>query len=72
MKTSYTMVYRHCSCGNTLVIVLTEQIFPALNDFWSIVRDLSEQEGIPVNMLVEKFAQELERYLLLKRVSGAD
>ena len=69
MKRPYTMIYRHCTCGNTLVLVLTEKTFPQLNELWSLIRDVSEETGIPLSTLVEKFARELERYVMLRRIS---
>lgn len=66
MKRPYTMVYRHCTCGNTLVLVLTEDVFPSLEEFWLVIRDLSEEIGIPSTSLLEEFASRLEQHVIKK------
>ena len=64
MKTPYTMMYRHCSCGNTLVLALTEKTFPGLNELWATIRVISEKTGEPLTHLVKQFAAELDRHFL--------
>jgi hypothetical protein len=66
MKKPYTMVYRHCICGNTLVLVLTEDVFPDLNKFWSNMRDVAEEKGIPLKDVVDCFVSHCDNYILLK------
>ncbi len=64
MGRPYTMIYRHCLCGNTLVLVLTEETFPLLNEFWAMMRDLSEEIGCPLDTLVRRFVDLFDREVI--------
>jgi len=63
MGKPYTMMYRHCECGNTLVLSLTDEVFPELNDFWKMMMQEAEARGIPLRSLVMEFANSCESHL---------
>ena len=65
MKRPHTMVYRHCPCGNTLVLTLNEDIFPSLNEFWKMLGNLSEERGVPLAQVVGEFVSMCDCHLLL-------
>jgi hypothetical protein len=61
MQKPFTMMYRHCACGNTLVLTFTEAIFPQLGDFWSMVEQEAEETGKTVQEVVQEFMEQWER-----------
>lgn len=63
MGKPYTMMYRHCECGNTLVLSLTDDVFPELNDFWEMMMQEAEARGIPLRSVVMEFANSCESHL---------
>ncbi len=63
MHKPFTMVYRHCTCGNTLVLSLTEQNFPHLKDFWTMLQREAEETGRPLHAVVTEFTEECERFM---------
>ncbi len=63
MGKPFTMVYRHCTCGNTLVLTLTEENFPLLNSFWTILCEEAEHSGVPLKVKTTEFCQMWEDYL---------
>jgi hypothetical protein len=60
MGKPFTMIYRHCLCGNTLVLTLTEEVFPMLDLFWSILKEEAETSGRPLKEIVTEFSAKLE------------
>jgi hypothetical protein len=70
MGKPFTMIYRHCLCGNTLVLTLTEEVFPMLDLFWSILKEEAEMSGRPLKELVTEFATKLE-YCMAARMNAA-
>ena len=64
MDRPFTMVYRHCSCSNTLVVTLTADIFPPLVRFWSMLGQEAEQSGKPLSEVVRDFSAQCDRYIL--------
>jgi hypothetical protein len=72
MKKPYTMLYRHCTCGNTLVLTLTEETFPLLKELWSTLREESEQSGRPLNDVVTDFAELCDQYMFDNLFTGDD
>lgn len=64
MKKPYTMIYRHCRCGNTLVLTITEDIFPGLQDFWIMIKHEAEVSGREMKEIIAEFAEEWEISLL--------
>ena len=63
MGKSSTMIYRNCSCGNTLVVTVTDQILPTISDFWRALRRLAEIQGKPLKEVVALFVEEWERQI---------
>ena len=64
MKRPYTLVYRHCTCGNTLVLTLTTEIFPALEELWRMLRDEAASRGLPLGQVVGEFSALCDMHLL--------
>lgn len=63
MGKPFTMMYRNCSCGNTLVLTLTDQNFPELDKFWDMIRQESEFAQLPLRETVLRFMLEWEDYI---------
>jgi hypothetical protein len=63
MNKPFTMVYRHCTCGNTLVLSLTEQNFTQLNEFWTMLEQEAAATDKQLNQVVTEFTDECERYM---------
>lgn len=63
MGKPFTMIYRHCTCGNTLVLTLTEDIFPALDALWSMLKQEALRLQKPLKIVVAEFAGQWEHYL---------
>lgn len=63
MRKPFTMVYRHCTCGNTLVLSLNEEILSGLNEFWTMLEREAAETGRPLLTVVTEFADECERYM---------
>lgn len=64
MGKPFTMMYRHCPCGNTLVLSLTEQTFPKLDLMWSMLRDEATASKRPLQEVVKEFSSQCDRYIL--------
>ena len=63
MGKSSTMIYRNCSCGNTLVVTVTDQILPTISNFWRELRQMAEIQGKPLKEVVALFVEEWERQI---------
>lgn len=63
MSQPYTMTYRHCSCGNTLVLTFTEETYPKLSDLWAMLRKVAEDTHTPLTEVVQDFSEQWERYM---------
>jgi hypothetical protein len=63
MGRPFTMMYRHCPCGNTLVLTFTEEIIPTLDEFWRMLRREAEKSGRPLREVVAEFGHECDRYM---------
>jgi hypothetical protein len=63
MGKSSTMIYRNCSCGNTLVVTVTDQILPSIADFWRELRHLAKFNETPLNEIVASFVEEWENQI---------
>jgi hypothetical protein len=63
MNRPYTMVYRHCTCGNTLVLTLTQQNMPMLETFWAILRKEAENSGKELRTVILDFIERLDLYI---------
>jgi hypothetical protein len=64
------MLYRHCTCGNTLVLSLTEKIFPELNAFWEMLQKEASESGRSLKEVVADFARQLDSYVLSRNSSA--
>jgi hypothetical protein len=60
MGKSFTMVYRNCSCGNTLVVTITEEIMPQITEFWDSLKLEAEISGHSLKHIVTSFVEEWE------------
>jgi hypothetical protein len=64
MRRPYTMSYRHCACGNTLVMTFTEEIYPSIRELWSMLRQEAERTGRPLNEVVHEFAAQWQLFMV--------
>lgn len=64
MKTPFTMLYRHCLCGNTLVLTLTEETSPWLDQLWEMLRGEAERTGKPFKELVMEFGRQCDEHII--------
>jgi hypothetical protein len=64
MKMPFTMVYRHCTCGNTLVMTFTQENFPALDFFWSVLREEALRSERTLTSVVSEFSELCDRYFI--------
>ncbi len=72
MGRPYTMMYRHCGCGNTLVLSITDAELPALEEFWHAVATVAEISGRDPKSIVLDFALQCETHFsrFRRRQSG--
>lgn len=63
MDKAYTMLYRNCSCGNTLVLTLTGDNFPELSEFWDMIKQESKDRQLPVKTIVSAFMADWEHFI---------
>jgi len=70
MRKPYTMLYRHCLCGNTLVLSLTEESFPLLDELWAALRAEAGQTGKPLESVVSEFRETCDRHVLQRSDEG--
>ncbi|MDQ7784037.1 MAG: hypothetical protein RDU20_14230 [Desulfomonilaceae bacterium] len=64
MGEPFTMTYRHCACGNTLVLTFTAETYPVLGELWSMLGEEARSAGKPLNEAVMDFVDQWERYML--------
>lgn len=64
MRAPYTMTYRHCSCGNTLVLTFTADTYPLLRKLWGVLREEAASAGKPLKEVVTDFSVQWEHYIL--------
>jgi hypothetical protein len=64
MGKPFTMLYRHCTCGNTLVLTLTDKTFSQLRDLWHMLRGEAESSGRPIQEVVHDFAEQCDDFML--------
>ncbi len=62
MGEPFTMTYRHCSCGNTLVLTFTAETYPVLGELWVMLTEEVEGSGKPLTEVVTDFVDQWERY----------
>jgi hypothetical protein len=66
MNRPFTMIYRHCTCGNTLVLTLTQETFPLLDEMWAMLKQVAEERNQPLRQVVSQFVEECVDYILLR------
>jgi hypothetical protein len=66
MHRPFTMIYRHCPCGNTLVLTLTRETFPLLDEMWAMLKQVAEERGQTLREVVSQFVEECVDYILLR------
>lgn len=64
MGRPYTMMYRHCGCGNTLVLSITDEVLPALDEFWEAIARHAETSGRSPKSIVLDFSRHCETHFL--------
>lgn len=69
MKTPFTMMYRHCMCGNTLVLTLTEETSPWIDDFWEMLNEEAERTGKPIRTVVAEFTEQCDEIIVSAHLS---
>lgn len=63
MDKPHTMLYRHCACGNTLVMAVTEEHMPEQRVFWDLLRREAEMTGKSVNVTAGELIARCENLL---------
>jgi hypothetical protein len=66
MDRPFTMVYRHCTCGNTLVLTLTQETFPMLDQMWDMLKHVAEERDQTLQDVVSQFVEEFTDYILFR------
>jgi hypothetical protein len=70
MGKPFTMMYRHCTCGNTLVLTLTEATFSRLHELWSMLREEAEKNGRSLNEVAQEFSEQCDNYMFTHVFAG--
>lgn len=60
----FMMLYRHCTCGNTLVVSIGAGAFPDLDSFWHMLQNEAKDSGRDLKEIIERFADQFDCYLL--------
>ena len=60
MRKPFTMIYRHCACGNTLALALTGPDCSFLDQFWEAMSLEAELTGKSVREVVSDFVSQWE------------
>jgi hypothetical protein len=64
MDANFTMQYRNCQCGSTLIIAFTKKTYPLLDRFWEMIGKESKVTGKPVREVVTEFREQCNRYVV--------
>jgi hypothetical protein len=64
MDANFTMQYRNCQCGSTLIIGFTKKTYPLLDRFWEMIGKESKVTGKPVREVVTEFREQCNRYVV--------
>ena len=64
MHAPYTMQYRNCACGSTLILPLTADTYPELDGFWDMLQQEANDTGQTLRDVVSDFREQCNRYLL--------
>ena len=63
MGRPFTMIYRQCGCGNTLVVNITEETFAFLDNFWEMLTSEAQRQGKHLTEVITDFVGQWELYL---------
>jgi hypothetical protein len=63
MRRPFTMIYRQCGCGNTLVVNLTEEVADFLDSFWEMLTLTAQKLNKPLIEVVADFVSQWEFYV---------
>lgn len=63
MSKAFTMLYRNCSCGNTLILTLTGEIFSEISEFWGMIRTEAQIGESPLRDVVLIFMHDWEDHI---------
>jgi hypothetical protein len=63
MGRPFTMIYRQCGCGNTLVLNITEEIAAFLDSFWEMLTQTAQELNEPLKEVVADFVSQWELYV---------
>ncbi len=63
MGKPFTMIHRHCACGNTLALVFTGEDCLFLDEFWKTIGSEAETSAKSVREVVSNFVAQWKRYL---------
>ena len=63
MGKPFTMMHRHCDCGNTLALALTGEDCLFLDQFWETIASEAERSAKSVREVVSDFVSQLELYV---------
>ncbi len=66
MLRPFTMIYRHCPCGNTLVVTLTRETFPMLDNLWAMLQRVAAERQEPLQTVVSQFVEKCSDYILAR------
>jgi hypothetical protein len=61
----FTMLYRHCVCGNTLALIITEETLPGLDSFWEMVQGRAQGSDCTVEEVLADFMDQLDQFVEL-------
>jgi hypothetical protein len=64
MGKPFTMIYRHCACGNTLALALTGADCFFLDQFWEAISLEAQLSGRSVREVVSDFVSQWELYII--------
>jgi len=64
MGKPFTMIHRHCDCGNTLALVFTGEDCVFLDQFWKTISLEAERSAKSVREVVSDFVSQWELYLI--------
>lgn len=59
-----TMQYRNCTCGSTLIINFTEDVYPLLDRFWEMIGQEAKRQGKTPRDIVTDFREQCNRYIV--------
>ncbi|MEJ2717167.1 MAG: hypothetical protein P8182_08520 [Deltaproteobacteria bacterium] len=72
MDGPFTMMYRHCSCGNTLVLSLTAETLPMLDGFWGMLKEEAQKTGKPFLTVVREFSDQCDNFIISNHSRPSD